>query len=104
MSVIASIIRGISTTAAGTLTSAELSFQQAIRSPTATANGNDRQTLLWHRRRRPVSFHTEYSPNRPNPEEQVPTNTLISTKIPKMKGQVTVSELVPQKPGDLRMP
>ena len=40
---IASIIHGISTTAAGTLGSAELSIQQAI---TATANGNDRQTLL----------------------------------------------------------
>jgi hypothetical protein len=42
MAAIASIIGGISTTAAGTLNSAELSFQQAIRSPTATANGNDR--------------------------------------------------------------
>jgi hypothetical protein len=40
---IASIMHGISTTAAGTLGSAELSIQQAI---TATANGNDRQTLL----------------------------------------------------------
>jgi hypothetical protein len=40
------IIHGASTTAAGTLGSAELSIQQAIRSPTATANGNDRQTLF----------------------------------------------------------
>ncbi len=40
---VASIIHGISTTAAGTLSSAELSIQQAI---TATANGIDRQTLL----------------------------------------------------------
>jgi hypothetical protein len=40
---VASIIHGISTTAAETVGSAELSIQQAI---TATANGNDRQTLL----------------------------------------------------------
>ncbi len=40
---VASIIHGISTTAAGMFGGAELSIQQAI---TATANGNDRQTLL----------------------------------------------------------
>jgi hypothetical protein len=44
MEVDASITHGASTTAAGTLGSAELSIQQAIRSPTATTNGNDRQT------------------------------------------------------------
>lgn len=75
MSVIASIIRGISTTAAETLNSAELSFQQAIRSPTATANGNDRQTLLWHRR--PVLPNDLSIQNTLNP------STYKQTNIPK---------------------
>jgi hypothetical protein len=83
MSVVARNIRGISTVLEGMPNSAELSFQQAIRSPTATANGNDRQTLLWHRRPLVLPYRTLWVLSAPNPEEQVPTNRFISTKIPK---------------------
>jgi hypothetical protein len=80
MVVSASITRGTSTTAAVTLGSAELSIQQAIRSPTATANGNDRQTLLWAIL--PCICHSQ-----PNPSKHVPTTSKLDQN-PKMKAQV----------------
>ena len=76
MRAVPSIIHGISTTAAGTLGSAELSIQQAI---TATANGKDRQTLLLTIDQRILPSIQLSDSVQTNPAKHVPT----TTKIPK---------------------